>query len=108
MANHHPVLENLEKGRGKKSKLGHQPFTMNLLPSRKNNLEKIALSFDCKHGNKGSISQLLSRIADGELIIVKNPPTWKSDHLCNGSTVYRDNVEETIDDEIYSEIKIGS
>jgi hypothetical protein len=77
MGNPNPRLENLDKGRGKKPKLGHQPFTLNLLPSEKQSLDKIAQSFNCKHGQKGSISRLLSQIANAELMIVKTPPNWR-------------------------------
>ena len=59
MPNYHPNLENLKKGRGKKPKLGHKPFTINLLPSEKELLDKIAESFDCTYGKRGSLSRLL-------------------------------------------------
>lgn len=77
MSNPSPKLENLDKGRGKKPKRGNEPFTVNLSPAHKENLCKIAMSLGCMHGGKGSISGLLSGIADETFMIVEAPPKWK-------------------------------
>lgn len=77
MANLNPNLENLSKGRGKKPKLEHQPFTVNLHILDKEKLDKIARSLDCKHGDKGSLSRLLSQIAHEKLMVIETPPNWK-------------------------------
>jgi hypothetical protein len=101
MGNPNPRLENLDKGRGKKPKLGHQPFTINLLPSEKQNLDKIAQSFNCKHGQKGSLSRLLSQIANEELMIVKTPPDWK-----NEKELMLHDFDRTVDKDIEESIVI--
>jgi hypothetical protein len=99
MGNPNPRLENLDKGRGRKPKLGHQPFTINLLLSEKKNLDKIAQSLNCKHGQKGSLSRLLSQIANEELMIVKTPPNWKNEKelkLYDFDVTVDEDIEESI------------
>ena len=77
MANPKPKIENLEKGRGKKPKLGHKSFTVKLSPWEKENLDEVAKSFGCKYGEGASLSGLLSKIANEELIVVQAPPSRK-------------------------------
>ncbi|MGK7881180.1 MAG: hypothetical protein AB4060_13920 [Crocosphaera sp.] len=74
MANPNPNLKNLEKGRGKKPKLGHKAFSVKLDPNEKEVLEKIAKSYDCTYAGKGSISSLLSKIAQQNLTVVPARP----------------------------------
>ena len=52
MANQHPQLKNLEKGR-KKPKLGKKEVRIQLCDHEKFILEKIACNFNCTHGDKG-------------------------------------------------------
>ena len=47
------------------------PFTISLRPSDREKLEDIAKSLNCFWGNSPSISILLRKIADGDLIIVE-------------------------------------
>jgi hypothetical protein len=103
MGNPNPKLENLDKGRGRKPKLGHQPFTINLPLSEKQNLDKIAQSLNCKHGQKGSLSRLLSQIANEELMILKTPPDWKNSPE-KESKFYIDDFDETVDQDIEDSI----
>ncbi|CCQ52237.1 hypothetical protein WH8501_05620 [Crocosphaera watsonii WH 8501] len=73
MANPNPNLKNLEKGRGKKPKLGHKAFSVKLDPNEKEILEEIAKSYNCTYAGKGSISGLLSKIAQQNLMVVPAP-----------------------------------
>ncbi|MDJ0583011.1 hypothetical protein [Crocosphaera sp.] len=66
-------LKNLEKGRNK-PKLGKKAVTIQLHPDEKIVLEHIAESFNLKHGDKGSITALLSQVAQNILMIVATPP----------------------------------
>lgn len=77
MANPRPNLENLEKGRGKKPKLGHNAYSIKLSPADKETLEALAHNFNCIYAGKGSISGLLAEIAKGSLMITETPPNLK-------------------------------
>jgi hypothetical protein len=46
--------------------------TFRLDEETKERLSSIAYSLDCKWGNKGNITQLLERIANNELLVIKN------------------------------------
>ncbi|MEM6596731.1 MAG: hypothetical protein AAF635_00970 [Cyanobacteria bacterium P01_C01_bin.69] len=76
MVNANSRLDNLQKGRGKKKKLGHKSYSIKLSPEAKRNVENIAQSFSCVHGNSGSISSLLNKLASNELMVVATPPKW--------------------------------
>ncbi|MGD1865704.1 MAG: hypothetical protein ACFB0D_14220 [Phormidesmis sp.] len=76
MVNSDSRLDNLQKGRGKKKKLGHKSYSIKLSPEAKQTVESIAQSFSCTHGSSGSISALLNKIASEDLMIVETPPTW--------------------------------
>jgi hypothetical protein len=46
--------------------------TFRLDKKTKEKLSAIAYTLDCKWGDKGNITQLLERIANNELLVVKN------------------------------------
>ena len=79
MANQHPQLKNLEKGR-KKPKLGKKEVRIQLCDHEKFILEKIACNFNCTHGDKGSLTGLLSQIGKKQLMIVETPHAYKFAH----------------------------
>lgn len=70
MANANPKIENLEHGRGKRSKLDHQTVAMRMSEQTKATLEEISLQFDCIYGGKAWIAGLLNKVAEGELVII--------------------------------------
>ena len=100
MPNSNPNLDNLKKGRGKKPKLGHKPFTVNLLPSEKDILDEIAKSFNCKHGKKGSLSRLLSKIATNELSVVETPKYFLEPIQQKNTEHIISNPQEDIDQDL--------
>jgi hypothetical protein len=69
MANPNPRTDNLELGRGKKPQLGHKAYKLNLAPAVRRRLDKIAEAYDCTYAGKGSLSILLTKIADNRLMI---------------------------------------
>jgi len=74
MSNPNPCTENLALGRGKKPKLAHQSYKINLSAKDKDILEVIAEAYECIYGGKGSISALLTKIARQELLITPQIP----------------------------------
>lgn len=74
MSNPNPNLENLELGRGKRPKLGNKTVGMRLSEQSKQTLGEIASQYGCCHGGEPWIAGLLTKIADGELMIVPAPP----------------------------------
>lgn len=67
-------LKNLESGRGKRPKLDHQFVGMRLSPQSRERLEEIAALYGCTYGSRPWLSGLLTKIANGELLIVPCPP----------------------------------
>ena len=74
MSNPSPSLENLKLGWGKRPKLGNKTFGMRLSEQTKQTLEDIARQYGCFHGGEPWIAGLLTKVADGELMIVPTPP----------------------------------
>ena len=74
MANPNPKTEQLALGRGKRPKLNNSTVAMRMSDHTKERLEAIAQQYDCLHGGKPWIAGLLTKIGDGELIIVPAPP----------------------------------
>ncbi len=75
----HPMLnstrDNLALGRGKRPKLNHETVAMRMAPETKAALEAIAASYRCYYGGKPWIAGFLTKIAQGELIVVPAPPS---------------------------------
>jgi hypothetical protein len=67
-------LANLALGRGKKKPLGNQEVKIKLSANDKERLEQIAKALGCCYANKGSISDLLTKIADGTFCVISTPP----------------------------------
>lgn len=63
----------LNLGRGKRPKLNHQPISMRISLETKEEIEKIAESYDCVYAGKGSISALLNEIASDRLWVLRHP-----------------------------------
>lgn len=80
MANPNPPLSNLVKGRGKRPPSGRKSYTVKLTGPEKSNLDEIALSYGCRHGDGASISSLLVKIASEDLLVVPAPPSYKADY----------------------------
>lgn len=74
MANPNPNTENLKLGWGKRPKLNHPTVAIRMSEQTKESLEAVAKKYDCIHGGKPWIGGLLSKIGDGELIVVPAPP----------------------------------
>jgi hypothetical protein len=74
MANHNPRTEQLELGRGKRPKLGHQTVSMRMSPKAKQVLENIAEHYGCTYAGKGWIAGLLEEIGSGHLLVIPRPP----------------------------------
>lgn len=74
MPNPHPKTEQLALGRGKRRKLNNPTVAMRMSQETREELEKIALQYGCKYGDKPWIAGLLAKIGDGELLIVPAPP----------------------------------
>ncbi len=74
MPNPHPKTEQLALGRGKRPKLNNHTVAMRMSDETQATLEKIALQYGCKYGDKPWIAGLLAKIAEGELLIVPAPP----------------------------------
>lgn len=74
MANPNPKTEQLALGRGKRPKLNNETVGMRLSSATRQNLEKIAESYDCIYGGKPWIAGLLTKIGEGQLIVVPAPP----------------------------------
>ena len=74
MSNPNPNLDNLKLGRGKRPKLGNKTVGMRLSEQAKQTLGEIASQYGCSHGGEPWIAGLLTKIADGELMIVPAPP----------------------------------
>lgn len=79
MPDSHVKLDPLALGRGKRPKLNHQTVGMRMSVTTKQNLEKIARSYDCLYGGKPWIAGLLEKIAAGDLIVVPAPPSLVPD-----------------------------
>jgi len=73
MPNPNPKTEQLALGRGKRPKLNNETVSMRMSPETRQNLEKIAQSYNCMYGNKPWIAGLLEKIGSGDLIIVPTP-----------------------------------
>lgn len=67
-------LENLKLGRGKRPKLNNQTVAMRMSGQTKESLKVIASQYGCFHGGDPWIAGLLTKIANGELIVVPAPP----------------------------------
>ena len=101
MANPNPNLENLAKGRGKKPKLGHKAFSVKLAPNEKEVLEEIAKSYHCTYARKGSISGLLSKIAQQELMVVPAPPQTQFTH-----EIVPDPIQQDLDKDLLNTFEV--
>lgn len=77
MSNPQPSLENLKLGWGKRPKLGNKTFGMRLSEQTKQTLEDIARQYGCFHGGEPWIAGLLTKVADGELMVVPAPPPFE-------------------------------
>ncbi len=74
MANNNPKVEQLALGRGKRPKLDNETLSMRLSPLARQALEAEALRYGCIYGDKPWIAGLLTKIGNGELMIVPTPP----------------------------------
>lgn len=72
--------DNLALGRGKRPKLNHETVAMRMAPETKAALEAIAASYSCYYGGKPWIAGFLTKIAQGDLIVVPAPPSRNPHH----------------------------
>ncbi|MEO0533651.1 MAG: hypothetical protein AAF215_07260 [Cyanobacteria bacterium P01_A01_bin.123] len=79
MVDTHVKLDPLTLGRGKRPRLNNQTIGMRMSAKTRQNLEKIAQSYDCLYGGKPWIAGLLEKIAAGQLIVVPAPPLLSDD-----------------------------
>lgn len=79
MTNSQVKLDPLSLGRGKRPRLNNQTIGMRMSATTRQNLEKIAQSYDCLYGGKPWIAGLLEKIAAGQLIVVPAPPQLSKD-----------------------------
>lgn len=98
MANLNPPTEHLAEKRGKRPKLDHKTVALRLSQETREELEKIAASYNCFYGDKPWIAGLLEHIGAGRLTIVPTPP-YKTEceeieDLKKGAFAYIKNVVE--------------
>lgn len=109
MSNPNPCIENLALGRGKKPKLAHQSYKINLSAKDKDILEVIAEAYECTYGGKGSISALLTKIAREELLITPQVPhlylTTLKPYTCKQVPLISLGIEQT--DSIYKPLTLS-
>jgi hypothetical protein len=74
VANSNPKTEQLSLGRGKRKKLDNPTVAMRLSEQTKATLEEIALQYGCLYGGEPWIAGLLTKIGEGQLLIVPAPP----------------------------------
>ena len=74
MANPNPNQENLKLGWGKRAKLDHSTVAIRMSDQTKKSLEELAQKYDCLHGGKPWVGGLLTKLGNGELILVPAPP----------------------------------
>jgi hypothetical protein len=73
--NHDPCTEHLAAKRGKRPKLDHSTVAMRLSKQTKAALEALALRHGCTYGGKPRIAGLLTKLGNGELLLVQPSPT---------------------------------
>lgn len=74
MAYSEESAKNLELGRGKRPKLSHKTVSIRMSSQVKEELEKIAASFNCMYGGKPRIGELLEKIGTHQLSVTAAPP----------------------------------
>jgi hypothetical protein len=74
MPNPDPKTEQLSLGRGKRPTLNNETISMRMSAATRQELEKIAESYNCLYGDKPWIAGLLEMIGAGYLTVVPTPP----------------------------------
>jgi hypothetical protein len=74
MSNPSPKIDQLALGRGRRPLLGNESVSMRLSPGDRERLDAIAASYSCFYGGKGWLAGMLTKIGQGQLIIVPNAP----------------------------------
>jgi hypothetical protein len=98
MSNPNPRTEQLVAKRGKRPKLDNKTVAIRLSAKTREELEKIAASYNCFYGDKPWIAGLLEHIGSGHLSVVPSPPYHvdreELDDLKKGALAYMKRVVE--------------
>lgn len=101
MANPNPKVEHLKASPGKKPKRNTKPITVRLTVSAKEKVEYIAEKLGCTYDGEGSLTKLLSAIANEQLLVVRKPDYVSIKNTSSKSHVDRlpiiDDIDHVVD-----------